>query len=448
MARGGKPRYLEVFASLLFVLGLLPLLAISAVPDYVKDHAPIIWLHSNDSFMPSDIPSHAQHTKAFKRFKPLADSPVLDFNNLSSLNQYGKDIYLTAVENITTMPEWLFGETPDVTGALHNSTACAVVLIERKDQIVDAFYFYFYSFDEGADITQVLPPLNKILPDSKPGDHFGNHVGDWEHNMVRFKDGVPVGIWYSQHAWGEACLWNDEACLSKQGDRPVVYSARGSHANYPSAGSHVHDAALIDVADKGRLWDPIQPAWFYTYDPSTDNLTALEPETAPTDWFSFLGGWGDQQYPDDDPRQQTVPYFGLKKYNSGPNGPRFKHLLRKDLMPDEKPKPTLMGTLVRIYMSWYGCCLRGINPWVVVISILLFLAVTTFLAVFTVRRLTPVGKRWLTRARKGKHASGIGSAKGLGTKVTDWFTRRKRRQEHSSEYSMGLLDPREGEDEV
>lgn len=43
-----------------------------------------------------------------------------------------------------------------------------------------------------------------------------------EHNMVRFKDGVPVGIWYSQHAWGEACLWDDEACLSKQGDRVRV----------------------------------------------------------------------------------------------------------------------------------------------------------------------------------------------------------------------------------
>ncbi|KAI1610136.1 hypothetical protein EDD36DRAFT_445611, partial [Exophiala viscosa] len=254
--------------------------------------------------MPSDIPSHVQHTRAFKHCEPLADLPVLDMDNLSALNEHGKDVFLTAVENVTTMPDWLFGETPDTKGALHNSTACAVVIVEKAKQIVDAFYFYFYSFDEGADITQVLPPLNRILPDSKPGDHFGNHVGDWEHNMVRFQEGVPVGIWYSQHAWGEACLWDDVACLSKEGDRPIVYSARGSHANYPSAGSHVHDAALIDVADKGRLWDPIQPAWFYTYNPSTDNLTALEPETAPTDWFRFLGGWGDQQYPDDDPRQQ------------------------------------------------------------------------------------------------------------------------------------------------
>ena len=37
--------------------------------------------------------------------------------------------------------------------------------------------------------------------------------------MIRFKDGVPYGIWFSQHGSGEVCLWEDTACLSKQGDR-------------------------------------------------------------------------------------------------------------------------------------------------------------------------------------------------------------------------------------
>ena len=82
--------------------------------------------------MPSDIPSHVQHTRAFKRFKALADSPALDVDNLSSLDEHGKDVFLTTVENVTTMPEWLFGETPDTNGALHSSTACAVVIIEKQ----------------------------------------------------------------------------------------------------------------------------------------------------------------------------------------------------------------------------------------------------------------------------------------------------------------------------
>lgn len=40
-----------------------------------------------------------------------------------------------------------------------------------------------------------------------------------EHNMIRFKDGNPTGIWYSQHAYGEACSWEDETCFLKDGNR-------------------------------------------------------------------------------------------------------------------------------------------------------------------------------------------------------------------------------------
>ena len=148
-----------------------------------------------------------------------------------------------------------------------------------------------------------------------------SNVGDWEHNMIRFKEGKPTGIYFSAHGGGEACDWGDEACLSKQGDRPVVFSARGSHANYPSEGHHTHDEALIDLTDKGRIWDPIKPAYFYKYDPATDILTAAEPGTDPTDWFHFNGAWGDKKYADTDPRQKTVPYFGLEISRMDPRVP-------------------------------------------------------------------------------------------------------------------------------
>ena len=403
-------------------------------PQYAIDNAPLIWLHSDDPYMPSDIAEHVLHTTPRINFESVSDPlPLLDLDNLSLLNRYGKDgteVFLAAVEDVTVFPEWVFGETPDDDGALHNSTACAVVTVEHQvsnqQNVLDVFYFYFYSWNEGADITQVLPPLNKLFRDSKPGDHFGNHLGDWEHNMIRFVDQVPVGIYFSHHSDGEMCAWDDESCLFKRDARPVVFSARGSHANYPSAGSHIHDEALIDIADKGRLWDPIKLAYFYTYHLETEVFTAAEPGTAPVDWLYFNGKWGDQKYPDSDPRQLTVPYFGLKKFDNGPNGPKFKHLERKNLVPDEKPKTPLMKTLVHWYMGWYGCCLKGINPWVVVVLLLIALAVMVAFCVCSVRLVRPLLKAWMLK-RKARDS-----------------------KEDTSEVQLRLLDPGEveAEDEV
>lgn len=47
--------------------------------------------------------------------------------------------------------------------------------------------------------------------------------------MIRFLNGVPQAIFYSQHSDGEAFAWS---AVAKNGVRPIVYSAGGSHANY------------------------------------------------------------------------------------------------------------------------------------------------------------------------------------------------------------------------
>ena len=60
---------------------------------------------------------------------------------------------------------------------------------------------------------------------------------DWEHNMIRFQNGIPSQVWFSQHGFGEAFTYD---CLEKQGVRPVVYSGNGSHANYAVKGTHDH----------------------------------------------------------------------------------------------------------------------------------------------------------------------------------------------------------------
>ena len=47
--------------------------------------------------------------------------------------------------------------------------------------------------------------------------------------MVRFVNGVPDVVYYSEHASGSAYKYS---AVEKMGDRPVSYIATGSHANY------------------------------------------------------------------------------------------------------------------------------------------------------------------------------------------------------------------------
>ncbi|SPO06488.1 uncharacterized protein DNG_09178 [Cephalotrichum gorgonifer] len=286
----------------------------------------MLWLHSDDQYMPSDLLSHIHHTTPMVDGEPIPGLPPLGLDNLEILNVFGDQVALTADEEDPIIhPKWLLGETPDAAGKIHNATPCIAILVEKSDIELDAFYFYFYSYNEGGNITQVLDPLAGLIRDSKAGSgmHFGDHVGDWEYNMIRYRDGKPIGIFFSQHEDGAAYDWEDPI-LSKTDGRPIIYSARGSHANYPIPGDHVHAAVLIDYCDEGPKWDPILSAYFYHFDPDTLALRPVIPPNQPasspppasnlTSFFYFSGIWGDKKYPDTDPRQETVPYFGIKRF--------------------------------------------------------------------------------------------------------------------------------------
>lgn len=218
-------------------------------------------------------------------------------------------MYLTSNEDITTGPKWLEGITSGDTNDLLPSTeiSSVVVLVEKEGDILDAFYFLFYAYNYGGIVLS---------------HQLGNHVGDWEHIMIRFRSSLPQAVWFSQHANGAAYTFS---CLQKdsEGKRPVVYAANGTHAMYPTSGTHDHTIPnldlsvpllLVDEADEGPMWDVTRNAWYYAYsagDKDADGgFKALSPTAeAPTSFLEFVGQWGDQEYPADDPRQKGKELF-------------------------------------------------------------------------------------------------------------------------------------------
>lgn len=85
---------------------------------------------------------------------------------------------------------------------------------------------------------------------------------------------------------------------------------------------------LLDLTDRGPLWDPLLNSHSYTYNTSTHTFRSshITPQ-APTEWLHFTGHWGDKAYPITDKRQYL--FAGQYHYVSGPPGPYSHRLDRK-----------------------------------------------------------------------------------------------------------------------
>ncbi|KAH7378320.1 hypothetical protein BKA66DRAFT_149445 [Pyrenochaeta sp. MPI-SDFR-AT-0127] len=317
--------------------------ALEGVPQYVLDHAPLLHLFSKDRHRPSSIAAQVPNTHPAIDFKTVpVPSPPLTLDNLDQLNSVGanggRDCYLTSNDDVTKSPKWLEGVQVDANGGTGESKTGVVIVVDKGGGVVDAFYFYFYANNWGGVV------LAKEL---------GDHVGDWEHNMIRFNNGVPQSVWLSQHANGAAYTFSS-LNKDKSGKRPVLYSANGSHAVYPTAGKHDHTIPnlplpfpfiLVDETDAGPLYDPILSSYYYTYTPpttSTDPFTGTftpispSPPDTPTRFLHFTGRWGDAEYPESDPRQKGKGLFGFKKFVGGPTGPADKQLVRAQVWPQNQ----------------------------------------------------------------------------------------------------------------
>ncbi|KAL3471282.1 hypothetical protein BJX99DRAFT_250541 [Aspergillus californicus] len=276
-------------------------LAATAIPNYVLEYAPLVWLHSEDPYKPSGIAEHLQYAAVPKvNYQPVEGVHFpLTLDNLDHLNGMGNDsVYLSSEEGIDAdpQPSWYRGAEIDENGQ-SSDVSSIIVVNDRGDGNVDAFYFYFYS----------------------------------EHNMIRFQNGTPQAIWYSQHARGQAFTYQ---ATEKDGKRPIAYSGKGTHAVYAIAGGHDHTIPgvnlpvgfLVDQTDQGTLWDPALGAYAYSYDSATKTFEPYD-ASYPVNWLDFNGRWGD------DALQGGPELFGQAKYVGGPNGPKFKNIQREQVCP-------------------------------------------------------------------------------------------------------------------
>ena len=384
------------------------------VPQYVLDAAPLVHLYSKEEFWPSDIAEHLLHINSYDNHTEI-NCTEHTLHNLHELNEgrKGRFVFLHSQDDVEARPSWLgsrynkpkpypddeqeeedetnteffeaevtkedeeawfdpYGPGKKVANPISapsfrvqnrhrrsrknrrdqsfiippnivqpspsgRSPAPAIlVLVDKGHGILDAFWFYFYSYNLGTTVFNI---------------RFGNHIGDWEHSLVRFHNGVPKAVFFSAHSGGTAYTFNavEKGKGPGREGRPVLYSAFGSHAMYAMPGKHPYIlpfGLLADVTDKGPLWDPALNYYAYhynttsTHDQDAKYITTNRPlsqrhdtfqpassnPAAPTGWFWFRGHWGDKFYELNDWRQWR--FVGQYHYVNGPLGPNFKNLGR------------------------------------------------------------------------------------------------------------------------
>jgi len=282
------------------------------------------YLYSDEQYWPSDVAAHLPKVIPEVNFTAVGVSPTLQ-----TLSIFANDVYLTAIDDVVAHDTEFFRST---VGKPQNEVSAApatIIVVEKPGGITDAFFFYFYSFNYGG----IVPPM---------GRRFGNHVGDWEHTMVRFINGVPDTVYYSEHSSGAAFKYS---AVEKVGDRPVSYIAFGTHANYATSGDHTYNHSPLgnstDQTNQGPIWDVTKNFRGFRYSPS-NNVISIAPGAGTggalqvsegASWLDFGGFWGDQKWPINKAGQYCLD--GECLIDGGPTGPLSKNLGRTTPCQDD-----------------------------------------------------------------------------------------------------------------
>ncbi len=191
-----------------------------------------------------------------------------------------------AVEGIAASPCYVQAE------AAHVAMPVVYGTVLRAKGRIDLQYWLWY-------------PYNDYSPTVPAGDVWQVHEGDWESvSVILDTTGRPLLVGLSKHCAGIRRAWDG---APRQGARPIVYVALGSHANYFGVGTYRHSPScwpreLRDVVRSLKLVD------------RTGAGRKLRPQLVPVtstrpSWMRFAGSWGEDgfvHFPNNDP----IPYQG------------------------------------------------------------------------------------------------------------------------------------------
>lgn len=235
-------------------------------------HLPILVLHPAERYLPVPVDGFLADSDLQRKTDvgwEKVEGPLSAGGAGSRLDQR----YCSPIEGMASSPCYEQAE------AAHAASPVVYGTAHRTRTRIDLQYWAWYPFN---DYSSTVPP----------GDVWQVHEGDWESvSVILDLSGRPLVLALSKHCRG---IRRDWARVRKQGARPVVYVALGSHANYFGPGTFRHSPAcwpdelrgivraldLVDHTGSGR-----------TVRPALVRVDARRPA-----WMGFAGVWGEDGY--------------------------------------------------------------------------------------------------------------------------------------------------------
>jgi len=270
--------------------------------ELLKKFSPFVYLHPDEEYFPCSVDWYCQRVKLTDGQGKTLRDPVGKSADLYSPSQVKS--YHLVINNEATrtgLPPQGDSVVAPVYGAVR----------DRGTSVLDVMYWFFYAFNGNiADLVKIRAGLATAaaggallgwIPGALPAaaaaaaalvyfskiDGSSMHEGDWEHVTVRVaKDTYQMlDVYFAQHSDGQ--LLAQPADSSQQGyallpgtTRPIVYSARSSHASYSKAGETVRLAGLAnDYTGEGKTWDTSR--WMV-------DISKLPAGS----WLDYPGRWG------------------------------------------------------------------------------------------------------------------------------------------------------------
>ena len=123
------------------------------VPEYCIKYAPLVHLYSEEKYLPYDIAEYVKHfhveydngTTITGTESQMSLAKLALLSEMSQTN----DIYMTSNTDFDNDPEWITGvkNKPSLISGETKNAPATVIVVDKGNGWVDAYWFYFYSFN-------------------------------------------------------------------------------------------------------------------------------------------------------------------------------------------------------------------------------------------------------------------------------------------------------------